>query len=232
MIEILGCLLAVGAVAWATAAAGRLAGITLTAVASGLLAFLMPPVFSLRVESGAGIAALVVNGIAGLVVAHKIRPKRRPRSAAEPVWRSPARLPAVEGPALADAISQVVARDACLQQRASDVGVHVDEEARAHLSAAELDRVLLDILRTAFSQSNVHRVDVYSSRRPGEECIRVAAEYAVSPAPPRLRITGRTGDSCAVLARPHWSKACSATWFDNGFEFIYQVRIELPRPAL
>jgi len=192
------------------------------------LAFLMPPVFSLRVESGAGIAALVVNGLAGLVVAHKVRPRRQSSAVAEPVRPSPARLPAMEGPALAEAISQVVARDAGLQQRALNVGVHVDEHSRPHLSAAELDGVLLDILRTAFSQSNVHRVDVYSSRRPGEECIRVAAEYAVSPAPPRLRITGRTDDSCAALSWPHWSKACSATWFDNGFEVIYQVRIEHP----
>ena len=232
MIEILGCLLAVGAVAWATTTAGRLVGITLTAVASGLLAFLMPPVFSFRVESGAGIAALVVNGVAGLVVAHKVRPRRQRSGVAQPAWRSPARPPAMEGPALAEAISQVVARDACLRRRASDVGVHVDENSRLHLSADDLDRVLLDILRMAFSQSNVHRVDVYSSRRPGEECIRVAAEYAVSLESPRLRITGRTGDSCAALASPQWSRACSATWFDNGFEFIYQVRIERPWPAL
>lgn len=232
MIEILGCLLAVAAVAWATAAAGRLVGITLTAVASGLLAFLMPPVFSLRVESGAGIAALVVNSLAGLVVAHKFRPRRPPRGVTDLVRWGPARPPAAEGPALAEAISQVVASDACLRQRASDVGVHVDESSRPPLSADDLDRVLLDILRTAFSQSKVHRVDVYSSRRPGEECIRVAAEYAVSPAPARLRITGRTGDSCVALTSPHWSNACSANWFDNGFEFIYQVRIEHPRPPL
>ncbi len=200
MIEILGCLLAVGAVAWATAASGRLVGITLTAVASGLLAFLMPPVFSLRVESGAGIAALVVNSLAGLVVAHKFRPRRPPSGVAEPALRSPARPPAAKGPALAEAISQVVARDPCLRQRASDVGVHVDENSRPPLSAGDLDRVLLDVLRTAFSQSKVHRVDVYSSRRPGEECIRVAAEYAVSPAarsPPDHRTNRR------FLRRPH-----------------------------
>jgi len=28
------------------------------------------------------------------------------------------------------------------------------------------------------------------------------------------------------LAPPGWPDTCSATWFDNGFELIYQVRIK------
>jgi hypothetical protein len=139
---------------------------------------------------------------------------------------SPKRIPASDGPSFAEAISRVLERDADLRRRASDVWVHVDQNSHSSVAADELDRMLLDILRVALSHSNVHRVDVYSSRRPAEECIRVAAEYAVQPAFPRVRITGRTDDSCAALALPRWPEACSATWFDNGFEFIYQVRIK------
>ena len=91
MIEIVACFLAVGAVAWATAAAGRLVGISLTAGASGLMAFLMPPVFSLRVESDPGIAALVVNGVVGLLVVHTIRPRRGGQSCCGGPCRGPPR---------------------------------------------------------------------------------------------------------------------------------------------
>jgi len=226
LIEILGCFLAVGAVAFVTATAGRLAGLSLTAFASGLMAFLMPPVFSLRVESSAGIAALVVNGVAGLLVAHTVRPRHAPCSLAEPMQGRPARATAPDGPLLAERILQVIERDAVLRGRTSNVYVHVDQNSHLSIAASELDRILLDVLRLALSYSKVHRVDVYSSRRPEEECIRVAAEYAIEPVIPRLRVTGRTDDSCAALAPPGWPDTCSATWFDNGFELIYQVRIK------
>ena len=226
MIEIVACFLAVGAVAWATAAAGRLVGISLTAVASGLMAFLMPPVFSLRVESNAGIAALVANGVAGLLVVHTIRPRRAANRVAEPMQRPAARPPALDDPVLAEAILRTIERDASLRMRASDICVHVDQDSRATIATDDLDRILVDILRIAFSHSNVHRIDVYSGRRPGEACIRLAAEYAVQPAFPRVRITGQSDDRCAALTLSHWPDACSATWFDNGFEFIYQVRIK------
>jgi hypothetical protein len=54
--------------------------------------------------------------------------------------------------------------------------VHVDQNSHLSIAVSELDRILLDVLRLALSHSNVRRVDVYSSRRPQEECIRVAAE--------------------------------------------------------
>src|SRR5579872_6321621 len=154
MIEIIACFLVVGAVAWATAAAGRLAGISLTAVASGLMAFLMPPVFSFRVESNAGIA-LVANGVAGLLVVHTIRPRRTANRAAESVLRLAARPPALNDPFLAEAIVRTVERDASLRMRASDICVHVAQDSHAAIAADDLDRILVDILRIAFSHSNV-----------------------------------------------------------------------------
>ena len=226
MTEIVCGFLAVGAVAWATATAGRLAGISLTAIASGIMALMMPPVFSLRVESSAGIAVLVVNGVAGLIVAHAVRPRSRIFRVVESMQGPPERLAASDGLSFPEAISGVMERDSVLRRRASDVCVHVDQNTRSSMGADALDQILLDILRVALSHSNVHRVNVYASRRPSEECIRVAAEYAVQPSFPRLRVTGRTDDSCANLALPRWPDICSATWFDNGFEFIYQVRIK------
>ena len=166
MIEIVACFLAVGAVAWATAAAGRLVGISLTAVASGLMAFLMPPVFSLRVESNAGIAALVVNGVVGLLVVHTIRPRRAANRVAEPMQRPPARPPALDDCVLAGAILRTIELDASLRMRASDICVHVDQDSRATIATDDLERILVYILRIAFSHSNVHRIDVYFCSSP------------------------------------------------------------------
>jgi hypothetical protein len=225
MIELLGCLLSVGAVAFATAIAGRLVGISLVVVSSGLMAFLMPPVFSLRVESSAGIAALVVNGLTGLFVAHVLHPRRGSSRVAEPVQERSQRPPAADRPLLAESVLQVIERDQELRSRASDVCVDVDQNSRPSMAAGELEWILLDILRIAFSHSNVHRVGVYFSRRPEEECVRIVAEYAVQATLPRLRMTGRADEACAAIALSRCPDGCSATWFDNGFEFIYQVRI-------
>ena len=97
MTEIVCSFLAVGAVAWATATAGRLAGISLTAIASGIMALMMPPVFSLRVESSAEIAVLVVNGVAGLIVAHAVRPRSSIFRVVESMQGPPERLAASDG---------------------------------------------------------------------------------------------------------------------------------------
>jgi hypothetical protein len=136
------------------------------------------------------------------------------------------RPPHPDRPLLAESLLRVIERDEVLRPRVSDVCVHVDQHSCPCIAADELDQVLLDILRIAFSYSNVHRVDVYSSRRPDEVCVRVAAESAAQPELPRVRITGRTDVSCDALTLPRWPDACSATWFDNGLEFIYQVRIK------
>ena len=138
----------------ATANAGRLAGISLTAIGAGLMAFLMPPVFSFRVESSVGIAAVILNGLVGLLVAHTVRPRRGPFDLEEPVQERPKLPPLPDRPFLGESLLRVTDHDA-LRARASDVYMHFDENLRLSTTADELDQVLLDILRIAFSHSNV-----------------------------------------------------------------------------
>jgi hypothetical protein len=226
--HIVSCILSVAAVALTTAAAGRLTGISLAAVASALIAFSMPPVFSFRVANGGDLLMLVAQGAAGLLVAHTVRigrsqewpPRPRPVSA---------RPPLPHRPLISEAVLRAMDSDAGLSRRASDLHVHADRYARPPVSAPELDRVVLDILRTAFGRSNVQRVSVYSGRQPGAERIRVVAEYELDPPLPRLRITGRSDDQCIALTMPGWPRGCTATCFDNGTEFIYQIQLsDLP----
>ncbi len=226
LFEILACFVAVGVVAMATAAAGRLVGISLTAVASGLMAFLMPPVFSLRVESSAGIAALILNGVAGLVVSHTVRPRRITPPSKAVTQGYCVRPPARSGPTLRESILRVIGQEAGFRLRAADIHVHVEEAQRLPTSVADLDKIVRDVLRLALSPPNVRRVDIYSGHRPAENCIRIAAEYAPEPVVPRVKITGLMDDSCVALELPGWPDTCSATWFDNGFELIYQIRIK------
>jgi hypothetical protein len=224
VLQIASCFLSVAAIAFATAAAGRLLGISLTAIASGLMAFfMMPPVFSLRVASSGDVLMLVAHGIAGLVVVHTVRTKRPHERSVEP---PPVFTGTVEQrrPVLSEAISRAMDRDDGLRSRASDLHVYVDEHARPPVSTSDLDQVVVDILRIAFGQSNVQRVSVYSARQPEVERIRVVAEYELNPTLPRLRITARRDDQCMALPMPGWPRGCTATWFDNGTEFIYQVK--------
>lgn len=225
MPHIVSCILSVAAVALTTATAGRLLGISLTAIASALIAFSMPPVFSLRVANSGDLLMLVAQGVAGLFVAHTVRTGRSKGVATRPSTSINAAPTQQHRPLISEAILRAMDRDARLRRRASDLHVYVDQFARPHVSISELDQIVLDILRTAFGRSNVQCVSVYSGRQPGVVRIRVVAEYELDPTLPRLRITGRSDDHCIALPTPGWPRGCTATCFDNGTEFIYQIQI-------
>ena len=222
--HIVSCVLSVAAVALTTATAGRLLGIWLTAIASALIAFSMPPVFSFRVANGGDLLMLVAQGVAGLLVAHTVGTGHSQQCPPD-LRRVSTRPPPQHRPMISEAILRVLDRDAELRRRASDLHVYVDQYARPHLTISELDQMLLDILRTAFGRSKVQCVSVYSGRQPGVVRIRVAAEYDLDPTLPRLRITGRSDDQCIALPMPGWPRGCTATCFDNGTEFIYQIQV-------
>ena len=224
MLHIVSCIVSVAAVALTTATAGRLPGISLTAVTSALIAFSMPPVFSLRVANGGDLLMLVAQGVAGLFVAHTIRTERSKKWSPAPPQVST--LPRRQHrPLISEAILRAMDRDAGLRRRTADLHVYVDQYVRPHVSISELDQMVLDILRAAFGRSNVQCVSVYSGRQPGVVRIRVVAEYDLDPTLPRLRITGRSDDRCIALPMPGWPRGCTATCFDNGTECIYQIQI-------
>ncbi|MEO8367608.1 MAG: DUF4118 domain-containing protein [Candidatus Solibacter sp.] len=221
-----------------TLVAGRIAGVSLTVVACGFMAFFMPPTFSLRVARNADIAVLVVQSVAGIVVTQTTRRKGRRQQQADAITSEPLPLSRrQEGSRIADVIARLLEKDAGLWLRSADLHVEVDQDQRIKLSEHEFDRILTDILRLAFARNEVtggtrsRRVSIYAAHRPSCDRISVSAEYDLEPTLPRVRIVGRNDDQCKRIPTSGWPPRCSATWFDNGFEYIYQVAIQKPVPC-
>lgn len=230
MLQIIGCLIATGIVALTALAAGRIAGLSLTVVICGFMAFFMTPVFSLRVARNADIAVLVLQSVGGVVVTQTGRRKGRPRQQRDVITTEPLSLPLrrQEGSRLADLVPRLLEKDRELRLRSAELHVEVDQHQRVTLSEQQLDGVVADILRLAFARTDVRRVSIYAARRPSCDRISISAEYDLEPTLPRLRIIGRNDDHCMLISMPTWPPRCSATWFDNGFEYIYQVVVQKP----
>ena len=116
--------------------------------------------------------------------------------------------------------------DADLKERLDDVEVDGELEGNVALSEAELDRLVLSLLRTAFTHTNVRHVGMYTGRQPTLDRITLVAEYDPSPALPRVRSLGRPETQCQVVQMEHLPPHCSATWFDNGYDYVYQIAIQ------
>ncbi len=236
VLQISGCLIATGVVGLTTAVVGRFAGVALTVVISGMMAFFMTPIFSLRVDRSTDIAALAVQSVAGIVVtqtAHRRSSRRqiKQKPGLATAERPPMPRRILESSRLADVVPQLLEKYGDLRLRSADLSVEVDQCLRLTLSESELCRILSDIFRLAFARTNVRRVSTFASRRPSCERISVAAEYDNETTVPRLRILGRNDDHCRQVLTSNWPQRCSATWFDNGFAYIYQVAIQRPEDS-
>jgi hypothetical protein len=195
------------------------------------MAFFMTPVFSFRVARNIDIAALVFQGVAGIVVTQTARRKRQRQQpmviTTEPLFLKRRRQ---EGSRLIDVVPRLMKKDRELWLRSADLHVEVDEFQHITVSEQQLDGLVADILRLAFARTNVRRVSIFAARRPSCDRISVSAEYDLEPTLPRLRTVGRNDDQCIPMTMSAWPPRCSATWFDNGFEYIYQVAVQKPGP--
>ena len=113
--------------------------------------------------------------------------------------------------------------DADLKERLDDVEVDGELEGNVALSEAELDRLVLSLLRAAFTHTNVRHVGMYTGRQPTLDRITLVAGYDPSPTLPRVRSLGRPETQCQVLRMDHLPPHCSVTWFDNGYDYVYQI---------
>ncbi len=76
-------------------------------------------------------------------------------------------------------------------------------------SIQEAETALREVFETALAQPGIERMIVYSGRWPGVDRIWVAAQYRELPL-----------DSCVLI-----SARRAVTWFDNGFERVYQISL-------
>ena len=222
MLRILECVLTIGAIAVVRMFVGRLAATAVAITAVPLAVLMAPPFLSLRVEEGADFAMLLLQSVFGFVVASK--PKNRREALESRVSYAPRPTPIQSQCSLASGARIVMERDAQLRPRLKDLQVYGASEVHVGLSDPDLERILSDILRMAFSHPDVRCVGAYAARQPSLDRITIAAEYDLTSALPRIRTVGRS-DS-VPLETGNWPPNCSASWFDNGFEYIYQIAIQ------
>ena len=108
--------------------------------------------------------------------------------------------------------------------------VHVDQDSRATIATDDLERILVYILRIAFSHSNVHRMDSLFQPSP-RGTLYSTCRRTVPHAHSGNEDNWAKLDCCAELTLSNWPDTCSATWFDERFEFIYRYGSNTSRRA-
>ena len=230
MVGIIECVLAIGAITLTRMAAGKIAAMTLTALTAATAALVMPPFLSWEVERGSDLLALLFQTVVGLIVAYRSPPRtllirtRAARRSVVPRQIEPVRRSAERPYSLPTVVRRVMEGDADLIKRAGDLGVYGELDGGIAVSQDVLEKLVLDILRLAFSDSKVQRVNVYTGRQPALDRIDVVAEYDLVPALSRMRLVGRSDGECHIRT-DNWPPNCSAARFDNGFEHTYLISI-------
>ncbi|HYR43664.1 MAG TPA: hypothetical protein VER98_11610 [Terriglobia bacterium] len=232
MVGIIECVLAIGAITIAGMIAGRIAAMILIALTTATGALIMPPFLSWQVDNDLDLLALLFQNVVGLIVAYRSPVRPRPistrnarRSPVSCHHVDPMRLSAERrNYSLPTVVSSIMEGNANLIKRAGDLEVYGELDGRIAVSQDVLERLVLDVLRLAFSDSRVQHVSVYTERQPALDRIDVVAEYDVAPALPRIRLLGRS-DGQYQIPTDNWPPNCSAASFDNGHEQTYLISI-------
>jgi Domain of unknown function (DUF4118) len=210
--------------------AGRLVGLSITAVCSAAMAyFLMPPVFSLRISQTSDLFALAFYGSVGLVIA-KSGPSRQKRIALreEPIRNiPPLKQPEADVRAV---MTELMSSDLGVRLRAEDIAI---EAASFGLPGPCGDalRMLTDVITRALQGSGIRRISVYGGKRPGVQHLVVAAHRVWPPPLYKVITIGKRDEDCEAAVFLGWPSHSHASWFDNGYDRIYQVSVEVAAEA-
>ena len=89
--------------------------------------------------------------------------------------------------------------------------------------------ILSDVLTAALQTPGVQRVSFYGGQGPNIRRLIIVAHY-VWPRPQFKVITvGRRDEDCEPVHFPGWPFHSCASWFDNGYDRIYQISVEVHR---
>lgn len=205
--------------------AGRLAGLSITALCSATMAFfLMPPLFSLRVSQTHDIVALAFYGGAGLVLA-KAAPSRKKRALIRVdtvCEQAPCRTLETD---LSRAVADVLSSALGSPLRALDFAVF-GEALTLPCTHDETLRMLSDVLTAALETPEVQRISVYLTHRPSVRRLIVTAHYVWPPPQCKVIRIGARDDECKPTTFPGWPLESRASWFDNGYDRIYQISVK------
>jgi hypothetical protein len=192
--------------------AGRLAGLSMTAICGATIAYMLPPAFSFRVSEPRDLAALALYGAVGLVLASP--PPRRARPLVFPVASPAAAAPEtalnlVAGSVVGDRIRQA--------------GVTLHAGGSLAGPPEMLSRMLSDVIESALDDTTIAHIAIYSARSPERQALFVAAYREW----PRSAVTiGKRADSCESLHFAGWPSHSRASRFDNPYGCVYQVELD------
>jgi hypothetical protein len=208
--------------------AGRMAGLALTAVCGGAMAFfLMPPFFSFRVAQTSDLVTLAFYGTAGLVLAQLARPGKREAFVESYVdVPSPARRPPAVN--LADVVADLSASEIGSGLRESALALAL-EGCSLPCTANETLRILTDTIDAALAVPGVQRISIYRGQQPSGSRLKVVA-HRIWPTPQNeVIVIGRRDSSCVPVEFTGWPANARANWFENGYARIYQIWVESDR---
>lgn len=194
---------------------GRLVGFSAAAALGATMAyFTMPPSFSFAIENPVDQGALVVYSMASLFLVRRRGP-RGLKAASLP--RLGSGYVGAAGTLVADAVGE-----ALLRGGHAPVSLSVGRDVGVSRSAAEALELFSVVVEAAYAAVTPQAMSVYAGLTPGHERIWVAVRYAPTPEGPGVVTIGRHVDGCAALTGAGLAD-CTVSWFDNGYERIYQI---------
>jgi hypothetical protein len=204
----------------ATQSFGRIAGISTAAACGVSLAFFtMDPVFSFEIASPVDRGTLLAYGVTSFLLLLR-KPRRnqvRPERVAWPSGKQ-GRTQEIDFAGFLEA--------AVAQTWPDTVDIDIDPRMRIPGSGDEIQPLLNMIMRAGVPDLVPVRIAAYSGTAPGQTLVWVALQYKPWPDEPHVFRIGRHRDGCARLETPN-PEACSVSWFDNGFERVFQICLTL-----
>jgi hypothetical protein len=224
MLGLIESLIAISAIAITCRIAGRIPAMMMTALAAAGAAIIMPPFASWEVESTTDLLTVVFQTIIGLTLAYRWPRKNHQKERPVTFWFERPRQPA---PSLHTIVQGVIHHHEAIAARSSDIEICGELHDELGVSGKILEKILSDVLSIAISEPGIQRVRIDAGRRPALDQICVVAQCADRVSLPRIRILGQPNNE-RPLAVKDWPANCSTTFFDNGFERIYQISIQKP----
>jgi hypothetical protein len=179
---------------------GRGAGLTLAAFFGASVAFfVMPPMFSFRIDQPYDLATLIGYGLSSLAAAHLFR-----RGARQQVSFDSRTLTLNTAPAFS--------------RHEDGLELYFDPK---------ISNVIANVLELASESPTIAgRTSIHSACQPGLRRVWIVAQRRTDAPLPHSLIIGLRDEDCQTIVRPDWPANCSVTWFDNRVERVYQISIQ------
>jgi hypothetical protein len=197
---------------------GRIAGISTAAACGASMAFFtMEPAFSFEVASPFDRGTLFMYVLTSLLLL--LRSPKQDRVLLERLAWPAKQTVKVSRTALAELLEAAVSR-----AWPEGIEIDVDRGMQVACSPHRIEPVLRAVMRAGVPDLLPTRIAAYGADTPGQSRIWLALQYKAWPVEPHVVHIGKNTDQCPRLEIPNCPD-CAVTWFDNGFERVFQISI-------